>query len=163
MFNACFARPSPLASPDMPSSRHMVSSGMLACTPRSVCHRQTAEQKFKCLNPCSRASRSSLIQGGCLRLGGDPITNSGRSACNVFQHSCRPAAEAKSIHTAGPQPHLGARCSPTSPNALARKSPDIRFCHMQRTSSLTCLQTVSTASSSSRGCSRASSAVRTPP
>ena len=30
------------------------------------------------------------------RLGSDPITNSGLSACNVFQHSCRPAAEARS-------------------------------------------------------------------
>ena len=54
------------------------------------------EDEFKCLIPWIRASRSSLIQGECRRIGGDPVTNSGRSACNVFQHSCRPAAEAKS-------------------------------------------------------------------
>ena len=77
-----------------------------------------------------------IFDPGCLRLGGDPLSPTlGRSACNVFQHSCRPAAEAK----------------PTSDSATCN-APN----------SLTCLQIKSTAaSSSSRGCGRAWSAVRT--
>ena len=54
MFKACFARPSPLASANMPSSRHMVSSGMPALVPTcgaesfparrviAICRRATA-------------------------------------------------------------------------------------------------------------------------
>ena len=79
------------------------------------------------LIPWIRSSRSSLIQGECLRLGGDPITNSGRSACNVFQHSCRPAAEAKS------HPNRKSTTAPWSSLNALPSFADIQFCHVQRT------------------------------
>ena len=63
---------------------------------------QTREHK-------GRVCRSSLIQGDCPLLGGDPISNSGRSAYNVFQHSCRPAAEARSHSNRRSTTVLGAR------------------------------------------------------
>ena len=89
-----------------------------------------------------RASLSSLIQGEYHRLGGDPVTNSGRSACDVLQHSCRPAAKGK-FH-----PHR--RSTTASGNSL-KALPNFAERPGKK------ISPTSDSSNSSRGCNRASS------
>ena len=104
---ACFARPSPLASPNIPSSRHMMSSGMPAFVPTSgaksfparrviaICRRATAcwshnAGQWMCrILPAPRLEHNSLHAE--LSVTSSALTSSDKSDMRLFNPSVRQA------------------------------------------------------------------------
>ena len=99
---------------------------------RTACHRWTAQQKFNCLIPWSRASRSSLIQGECLRRALlVELYHQLLTLCmsNVFLvESCRTTAEAKSA-TQYRKSATVPGCSLNAAERWQENLTDVRFCH----------------------------------